>query len=93
MDDSIEQVRKQIPEFLPMVEPIRRQQQRLMELAAMIGEPEDILLAKALAFYKDALEAERQGNRVAILNKDDEIISELSGFGRPATEVLSSSDK
>jgi len=50
-------------------------------LVARSNESYDDLLRKALTLYSFALEAKEQGNRLAILNPDDEIVHEISGLG------------
>lgn len=59
----------------------------LMEVALFSGSiseefgiPRPDVLVKSLALFKLAAEAEREGNKIAILNGDDEIITELSGI-------------
>jgi hypothetical protein len=48
--------------------------------------PSDILL-KALGLFKLALEARARGNRLAILDGNDEIVQEIVGF-EPSRELL-----
>ncbi len=64
---------------------ISRREKQLSELAAELGESEEAVFDRAIAFFKDALEAERRGDRVVIANKDYDILTELSGFGPVAT--------
>lgn len=82
---TLKQLSVQTPEIRTLVEATRRREKALTELAAELGEPEDVVFSKALAFFKDAIEAERRGERVVIANKDYDIVTELSGFATEAT--------
>jgi hypothetical protein len=68
------------PKFWLTIENARRREKRFLELAAELGQPPGVVEAKALALFQEAVEAERMGNRLAILNKDDEIIDEITGI-------------
>jgi len=83
-----------INSFLGMIRPaletavhdlMKRGQNVAMEgliksLAALSHESSDEVLKKALNLYRFVLEARKEGNRVAILNPDDEIVHEVVGF-------------
>ena len=49
-------------------------------LAARSGDPKENVLLKALTLYGLALDAREKGNRLAILNAEDEIIHDVIGF-------------
>ena len=53
------------------------------KLAEMTGESKRDLLIKALSLYRAALQANAEGNRLAILNPEDEIVREIVGFDPP----------
>ena len=59
-------------------------------LAAKSGDTLEGALLKALTFYGIALDAVHAGDRVAILNPDDEIVRNIVGFETPdlAREAL-----
>jgi hypothetical protein len=86
-DETVSKVQRENPRLHSSLKHVRQQLHELTELACQVGEPEERLLAKALASYEDAWEAEHQGNRVAILNPENEILPELCGFGPPVAEV------
>lgn len=49
-------------------------------LASKSGDNLEAVLKKALNLYGLALDASERGNRMAILNPDDEIVREIIGF-------------
>jgi hypothetical protein len=50
-------------------------------LAARSHDNYEDLLRKALTLYSFALDAKEQGNRLAVLNPEDEIVHEINGLG------------
>jgi hypothetical protein len=52
-------------------------------LAGRSNESYEDALKKALTLYSYALDARERGNRLAILNPDDEIVHEIIGFDAP----------
>jgi hypothetical protein len=59
-------------------------------LAAKSGDAKEDVLRKALTLYGLALDAVEKGNRLAILNPQDEIVQEITGFepSRPVAEPV-----
>ena len=49
-------------------------------LAARTGDSREDTLLKALTLYGIAIDAIEKGNRLSILNSDDELIREIEGF-------------
>ncbi len=49
-------------------------------LAARANDSKDATLEKALTLYGLALDAREKGNRLAILNQEDQIIHDVVGF-------------
>jgi hypothetical protein len=56
-------------------------------LAAKSNDSKEDVLRKALTLYSLALEAKERGNRLSILNSDDVIVHEVSGFEPVDSEV------
>ena len=52
----------------------------LGELADELGVSRDEILRRAVNFYRIASDAEAEGNRLAILTSDDEIVRDVTGF-------------
>ncbi|WP_435011060.1 hypothetical protein P12x_002353 [Tundrisphaera lichenicola] len=52
----------------------------LARLAAETGGTEFDVIGKALALYRTALDARREGRRIGILDPDDELGREIVGF-------------
>ena len=50
-------------------------------LAAKSNDTYEDVLRKALTLYSFALDAKEQGNRLAVLNPEDEIVHEIIGLG------------
>ena len=50
-------------------------------LAARSNDTYEDVLRKALTLYSFALDAKEQGNRLAVLNPEDEIVHEIIGLG------------
>jgi hypothetical protein len=50
-------------------------------LAAKSNETYEDVLRKALTLYSFALDAKEKGNRLAVLNPEDEIVHEIIGLG------------
>ena len=57
-------------------------------LAARSGDSREDTLKKALTLYGLALDARRQGNRLAILSPEDDIVQDIIGFDVAETQAV-----
>jgi len=82
--DEFRVLTEQNPPVRSLIESTRRREKLLSGLAAELGEPEDVVFDRAIAFFRDALAAERRGDRVVITNPEYDVITEMSGFSPAA---------
>ena len=61
--------------------------QLIRQVAAESGEAEDTVINKGLELYLLAVEENAQGNRIAVLSPEDEIVREIQGVGRGEVNI------
>lgn len=60
----------------------------LEQLERETGQTGEELLLKSLSFYSRAWQAERFGQKIAILDPDDTVVLEFVGFGNPLRDSV-----